>query len=268
MHMVNKPSLVHNSHCSEWCCEKQLQDLNLCSNVTSEQIWQMDYLNMWASNHRVQSSNPSDTGSAKHTAELRDKDPNHDKSVHSSTTALSHLKPAIKRVILARWVCQSEEWKRSKADTSEDFMHRLSLWAHTAVLVSSHMNRGSCFMTNLLPQSSDSYAEKKNESLKSAAGKLKTANKCHAKTFWYYFPKALTFLWWEVRLFVSMTGTNVSYLQEFVRLGHSDDSNVSVCRCSFELLIVGIKTSAYTSHPQQWNHCKVSNNNHLVLALF
>lgn len=152
-----------------WKTAAGLSQLNLCSNVTSEQIWQMDYLNMWASNHRVQSSNPSDTGSAKHTAELRDKDPNHDKSVHSSTTALSCLKPAIKRVILARWVCQSEEWKRSKADTSEDFMHRLSLWAHTAMLVSSHMNRGSCFMTNLLPQSSDSYAEKKNESLKSSA---------------------------------------------------------------------------------------------------
>lgn len=55
----------------------------------------MDYLNMWASNHRVQSSNPSDTGSAKHTAELGDNDPNHDKSVHSSTTAMSRLKRVI-----------------------------------------------------------------------------------------------------------------------------------------------------------------------------
>lgn len=165
--------LLHNSHSSEWYCEKLctaagLSLLILCSNVTSDQVWQMDYLNMWASNHRVQSSNPSDTGPAKHNAEVRDNDPNHDKTVHSSTTAMSRLTPAvhIKRVILARWVCQSEEWKRSKADTSEEFTHRRPLWAHTAMLISSHMNRGFCFMRNLLPQSSDSHAEK-NESLKS-----------------------------------------------------------------------------------------------------
>lgn len=168
MHMVNKPSLVHNSHCSEWCCEKQLQDLNLCSNVTSEQIWQMDYLNMWASNHRVQSSNPSDTGSAKHTAELRDKDPNHDKSVHSSTTALSRLKPAIKRVILARWVCQ-----RSERDLKLTRLRTLC-----TVFLSEHIQQCSYHLIwTAAPVSWQTYyhkaatatLKKKNESLKSAA---------------------------------------------------------------------------------------------------
>lgn len=164
MHMVNKPSLVHNSHCSEWCCEKQLQDLNLCSNVTSEQIWQMDYLNMWASNHRVQSSNPSDTGSAKHTAELRDKDPNHDKSVHSSTTALSRLK----RVILARWVCQ-----RSERDLKLTRLRTLC-----TVFLSEHIQQCSYHLIwTAAPVSWQTYyhkaatatLKKKNESFKSAA---------------------------------------------------------------------------------------------------
>lgn len=147
-----------------WKTAAGLSQLNLCSNVTSEQVWQMDYLNMWASNHRVQSSNPSDTGSAKHNAELWDNDPNHDQS--ALLYDRNELPHTCHQMCHPGKMSQSEEWKRSKADTSEEFIHHLSLWAHTATLISSHTNRGCCFMTNLLPQSSDSHAEK-NESLKS-----------------------------------------------------------------------------------------------------
>lgn len=229
-----------------WTTAAGLSQLNLCSNVTSEQVWQMDYLNMWASNHRVQSSNPSDTGSAKHTAELGDNDPNHDKSAHSSTTAMSRLKRVIKRVILARWVCQSEEWKLTRVYTPS-----FSLSSYSNAHIISYEPR-LLFHDKLITTKQRQLCWKNQK--QSAAGKLKTAHKCHTKTFLYYFPKALTFLWWVWPALMCHVCRSLS--------------DVSVCRCSFEWLIIGIKTSAYTSHPQQWNHSRVSNNNHLVLALF